>query len=448
MGDSDNSAAGAPAEEVPVLNPPDTKTEAVHSHQERDMPVPDPADSHVPQPAESNGSSHQVNESNQTAASATVEAARPDADVDMAAPDEGATTATPAAPTATKARLPRRASQQAPRHVESKSEEENEDDEEESGKDEPERDRQSPTVTTKKKKDGNTSGNESIGSESREKGSVVWAKVKGFAWWPGRIEDESDIPDHVLKVKPISTKTHPVFFFGSHDYSWCGPDMIKPFKENYDLLSKKNKTVAFLKGLREALDPTQSLDIPEEPPKKKKAAGRRKSAPPTGKTDEEEAYEGEGDGGDDEDFEEKPTKQKGRQKKRRMSEPASGEPKSKKKKSAEFIAPEDEDEEEDAPEEHDDDSKEKKTKTPEEKLKKLRSKLQRFLQTEHTEADHFIKADKHMSEVEAFEVDVDLLMKTKIGRVMKKISRMELPKDEFNLVTRSLEMIEKWKSVI
>ncbi|KAG0338236.1 hypothetical protein BG004_007299, partial [Podila humilis] len=48
-------------------------------------------------------------------------------------------------------------------------------------------------------------------------GTVVFAKLKGYPWWPARIEDEEDLPVNVGSKKPKLRPVWPVFFFGSYD---------------------------------------------------------------------------------------------------------------------------------------------------------------------------------------------------------------------------------------
>ncbi len=50
--------------------------------------------------------------------------------------------------------------------------------------------------------------------------SLVWAKVRGYPWWPGRIRRLDDVPKELadnLKQSAKRESTLPVFFFGSHD---------------------------------------------------------------------------------------------------------------------------------------------------------------------------------------------------------------------------------------
>lgn len=300
-------------------------------------------------------------------------------------------------------------------------------------------------------------------SDEMAPSSIVWAKVKGFAWWPGQILEENHVPGNVLRVKPTSFKTLAVFFWGTYEYAWCATDMLRPFEEHYEELSKKNKKPAFVKGLKEARDPAtrqkilqkmvigkieanpdlEDAEAYEDEDDKayshKKKSSRRKSNPVSKKRSEEFVEdEEETDAGD------KAAKARVSKKRRASEPPADLKSKRSKKESAEEEDDREDDNGEDGKEES---NKDKDTKSPLEKLKRLRSKLQRFLQTDHTEPDHFVKADRSMSEVESFEIDLDLLITTKIGKVVRKISKMELPVDTYNLLSRSNAVMEKWKGV-
>jgi hypothetical protein len=45
-----------------------------------------------------------------------------------------------------------------------------------------------------------------------EENSLVWTKVKGFPWWPSKIESEETLPKHILNDKPFDNAV-PVLFF-------------------------------------------------------------------------------------------------------------------------------------------------------------------------------------------------------------------------------------------
>lgn len=80
-------------------------------------------------------------------------------------------------------------------------------------------------------------------------GDLVWAKMKGFSPWPGKV-----VPPHEnMKKPPGNYKSKPiqcVYFFGSDNFAWIQEDAIKPYKEMKEQFSKLNKSNPF----KEALD--------------------------------------------------------------------------------------------------------------------------------------------------------------------------------------------------
>jgi len=95
-------------------------------------------------------------------------------------------------------------------------------------------------------------------------GTVVYAKLKGYPWWPARVEVETSLPSQVRSKKPKTPKpTIGVRFFGSKDYGWFGSNDIKPFdKKDAELALQKMKNKKHDKllerSIREALDPSSS----------------------------------------------------------------------------------------------------------------------------------------------------------------------------------------------
>ncbi|XP_074593387.1 nucleosome-destabilizing factor [Brevipalpus obovatus] len=89
---------------------------------------------------------------------------------------------------------------------------------------------------------------ETIGSKFNI-GDLVWAKMKGFSPWPGKV-----VPPHEnMKRPPGNYKNKPiqcVYFFGSNNYAWIQEDAIKPYPDMKEAYSKLNKSNAF----KEALD--------------------------------------------------------------------------------------------------------------------------------------------------------------------------------------------------
>ncbi|KAG2187470.1 hypothetical protein INT44_005159 [Umbelopsis vinacea] len=92
-------------------------------------------------------------------------------------------------------------------------------------------------------------------------GSIVFAKLRGYPWWPARVEDESKLPSKVLQSKGKNkAPSWTVFFFGSKDYGFFGSDSIRPFDRDTverDLKANKFKTKDLTTAIQQALDPTE-----------------------------------------------------------------------------------------------------------------------------------------------------------------------------------------------
>lgn len=86
-------------------------------------------------------------------------------------------------------------------------------------------------------------------SEEGKPGTVVWAKLAGFALWPARLAKLSEVSPTVSKAKR-GTRQQLVYFFGSYDYAWVS--QVQPWDENYERNIKGSKAKAFAKGLKEA----------------------------------------------------------------------------------------------------------------------------------------------------------------------------------------------------
>jgi len=82
-------------------------------------------------------------------------------------------------------------------------------------------------------------------------GDLVWAKMKGFSPWPGRIVDGSQTnlrspkPPGNLRQKSIQC----VYFFGSNNFGWIQEDAIKPYAEYKEQNCKLNKSHAFKEAI-------------------------------------------------------------------------------------------------------------------------------------------------------------------------------------------------------
>ncbi|XP_028968468.1 putative oxidoreductase GLYR1 homolog [Galendromus occidentalis] len=113
-----------------------------------------------------------------------------------------------------------------------------------------------------------------MASESRAIGEPVWARMKGYKPWPGKIA----APTKGLKDPPKTKKHFCVFFFGTFNYSWIPEDCISQYgvkaEEDEKLVKTGPKGVKF----KEAVDQIASyfadwsdagksdIRLPEESP--------------------------------------------------------------------------------------------------------------------------------------------------------------------------------------
>ncbi|XP_054714844.1 cytokine-like nuclear factor N-PAC [Uloborus diversus] len=73
-------------------------------------------------------------------------------------------------------------------------------------------------------------------------GDLVWAKMKGYPFWPGKVVD----PPTNAKNLPKQTKNkHYIFFFGSENHAWITDDNIMPHSEKMLPVSMKKKSAQF-----------------------------------------------------------------------------------------------------------------------------------------------------------------------------------------------------------
>uniref|UniRef100_A0A6E8W1D8 Cytokine-like nuclear factor N-PAC n=1 Tax=Anopheles coluzzii TaxID=1518534 RepID=A0A6E8W1D8_ANOCL len=78
---------------------------------------------------------------------------------------------------------------------------------------------------------------------------LVWAKMKGFSPWPGRIS----VPPAELRKIAVK-KNNPVkciFFFGSNNYAWIEETQIKPYLQFKDTHLNSSKSAQFKEALKQ-----------------------------------------------------------------------------------------------------------------------------------------------------------------------------------------------------
>ncbi|KAF9346880.1 hypothetical protein BGX26_001617 [Mortierella sp. AD094] len=363
-------------------------------------------------------------------------------------------------------------------------------------------------------------------------GTTVFAKLKGYPWWPARIESDDNLPPNVSSKKPKQRPIWPVFFFGSILYGICQVQKRTGLKEkeieetlsnrtepwtelmlrltvydgsylisdhtsvtgwfgatelkSFDPASAEKAKAALKKGnalrtaLSEALDPSlirvaanADPDEFEDEYKQEQDAHGKKKTPTKAKKATQK-------------------KETAAEKKRRPSTSEDQPVKRKVAKRASVI----EEDEEDSPEPKsnagapsrsrlesdfrslDDDisigdpsngrtkrseedggdsgdvraKKKLRSGGPSERLLKLRHKLQKLLLveglTDEVLVQNLDRADPILAEVEAFDIDLQMLKDTKIGRLMKKISALQFSRDEHKVVERSIKLIKQYKTMM
>lgn len=105
-------------------------------------------------------------------------------------------------------------------------------------------------------------------------GDLVWAKMKGFSPWPGKVVDASQT---TLRKPPGNLRSkvnHCVYFFGSNNFAWIPEDSVKPYAEYKDQNVKLNKSNAFKEAIT-VIEEYMKRGCPDEipgPPADDKAA--------------------------------------------------------------------------------------------------------------------------------------------------------------------------------
>jgi len=81
------------------------------------------------------------------------------------------------------------------------------------------------------------------------KGEVVWAKIKGFPWWPAVVAKVIEDRDHSNSISEIL-----VNFVGENSHASLSLDKVAKFEENYDEFAKMKK-----KKLLESIDVARKI---------------------------------------------------------------------------------------------------------------------------------------------------------------------------------------------
>ncbi|EPB89002.1 hypothetical protein HMPREF1544_04125 [Mucor circinelloides 1006PhL] len=288
-------------------------------------------------------------------------------------------------------------------------------------------------------------------------GDTVFAKLKGYPWWPARIENDKEIPPKVLKQKTKSKGLlYTVFFYGSRDYGFFGPDCIRPFDREAverDLRDKKFKTKDLENAVHQALDPS-ILRAQEEAEAAAAAAEEEEDEEEPEEEDDEEEKAAEDDEEDDE--EEEPVvkpKRKDRKKPRKSLSTEQEEDHHTKRESSTVSRKSEE------PNSHNSighiekqDDLDMFKKTPEyKKIYHIRHKLQKLVYEKkpgEIAKDDFARVSQVVKEIEDSQMTYDLLRYTKIGKVVKFACSYDYGDDEHKINQRCQQLMKNWKSLI
>lgn len=81
-----------------------------------------------------------------------------------------------------------------------------------------------------------------------KKGDTVWAKMRGFPYWPGVVVDSLD------KMEVRNSAAVCVYFFGSKNYGFLKMQNLKDYKSHRNKLKKSYKRKSFQVAVKEIED--------------------------------------------------------------------------------------------------------------------------------------------------------------------------------------------------
>jgi len=99
-----------------------------------------------------------------------------------------------------------------------------------------------------------------------KEGLIVWAKIRGFSWWPAKTISFDNAPDYVQSDPPPRNKKHVlVKFFADSNYGFieADSDFIEPFRCASFKTRINSKKRDVKQAIDEALDAETALTDPE-----------------------------------------------------------------------------------------------------------------------------------------------------------------------------------------
>ncbi|ORE11286.1 Tudor/PWWP/MBT [Rhizopus microsporus var. microsporus] len=236
-------------------------------------------------------------------------------------------------------------------------------------------------------------------------GDTVFAKLRGYPWWPARVENDKDIPPQVLKQKSKAKGLlYTVFFYGSRDYGFFGPESVRPFDREEverDLKAKKYRTKELIHAIQQALNPSSFEE--------KEWETNRQS--------------------------QKRTRKRGRSEDERT------------KKRSKSLSVEKDDEETVKKNEMTDMEAFKKT-AEFKRVYHIRHKLQKLVygkEPGEIPREDYVKILAIIDEIEQLTMTVELIKYTKIAKVLNCACNYCFEENEFDINQRCIQVLKKWK---
>jgi hypothetical protein len=236
-------------------------------------------------------------------------------------------------------------------------------------------------------------------------------------------------PNKGLVAPPENILIH---FFGSRDFAWVASTNLFNFKENYERFYKPSqKTKYYQTAVQLAADPELA------------AADQKRFE------EDEVLYKNSQVAKNAEKEAKRKAKKEAEKLKKEEEELKESSSKTSRKRKSESIPPVKKKEKTSVAKIINNQTlltEEKKTSL--ESLLRLRVKLQKFINSTSKSEHDFVKVDAYMKEAEEFPVDYELFRESKIGKVLKFVSKLELPQDSFDIVNRAHILINKWRSIL
>ena len=276
----------------------------------------------------------------------------------------------------------------------------------------------------------------STSSPPPQEGALIWAKVRGYPWWPGKILHHTNLPSALLK-RPKPPLSCPVIFYGTLEYAWVPEKDCRGYEEHKavfegmwqqfgshgSLLKKAIRQVKEEPGVADIDFTVTIVSIHEQEEEEEE--------------NEEENEEGESEVGSSGV---RVGKKRGRPRKSDVSAVSvsvSGEQGEKKSKRVKVVSSSTSSSSKNTLKVSGTSSTQNSNisgstggadggKSTHDRLLSLRHRLQRIFLGDTIRIEDFHKVDSLMSQIEQFPVTFDLLRDTKIGKVVKRVAGLSI----------------------